>query len=38
MSQNMQSLNEQNADNVQYKMSRDHPGKEAQGELKEETA
>jgi hypothetical protein len=36
MSQNMQSLNKQNVDNVQYKISRDHPTSEAQGELKGE--
>jgi hypothetical protein len=34
MSQNIQSFNEQDVDNVQYKISRDHPTKEAQGELK----
>jgi hypothetical protein len=38
MSQNIQSLNEQNVDNVQYKISRDRPTNEAQGELKVETA
>jgi hypothetical protein len=32
----MQSINNQNVDNVHYKISRDHPTSEAQGELKGE--
>jgi hypothetical protein len=36
MSQNIQSFNEQNVDNGQYKISRDHPTKEEQGEPKGE--
>jgi hypothetical protein len=36
--QNMQSLNKQNVNNVQYKISRDYPKTEAQRELKGKTA
>jgi hypothetical protein len=34
MSQNIQSLTEQNVDNVQYKISRDHPTNKAHWELR----
>jgi hypothetical protein len=37
MSQNIQTLNEQNVDNVQYSISRDHPEMKLRG-TQEETA